>query len=512
MKRLILGWIPFFAMTVLFMGTAGAVAAQGRVLRVVAPWKAKGLEPEKAGFIYVRMGCMEALTTVDRHGRIVGQLAESWSVAEDKLTWTFILRKGVKFHDGSLLTPEAVAVNLNRSIEKKGVLSRTPVTRVKPVGKDQVRIVTKQPFAPLPAYLAHYSCGILSPKSFDLKGQVVDIIGTGQFLLFASEGGKVFRFKAFPDYWGEKPRIAETSYTAVPKGETRGFMVEADQAEMGFTLSPMAADKIRASGKADIVAMTIPRTRQLMINCSSPFFSDVRVRRAMSLAINRPAIAKNILRHPDSAATQLLAPVIGLWHEPGLAQLEYDPVKARALLAEAGWNPGPQGILLKDGIPFKITLDTYSARPMLPPVATALHAQLRQVGIDISIAIGESSNIPAKRKDGALQMALLARNYGLIPDPIGNIAADFGPKPGHWGSMGWQSMKMNDLIEQYWEAFDQTEAKRIRKGILTILQEELPVIPVSWYEHIVSVSKKVGGIHIDPFELRSYVAGAYWVE
>ena len=203
---------------------------------------------------------------------------------------------------------------------------------------------------------------------------------------------------------------------------------------------------------------------------------------------------------------------MGLWHDPLLLPLGYDPDKARALLAEAGWKPGHDGVLTRNGKPFRVTLHTYSSRPMLPPVATALQDQLKQVGIDIDIVVGESSSIPEKRQDGTLQMALMARNFGLVPDAIGNLADDFGPNPGNWGAMGWQSARMNQFIERYWSTFDPRKAAGLRKEIVAVLQEDLPVIPVSWYEHIVSVSKEVRGIHIDPFELRSYVEGAYWSE
>ncbi|MBW1699366.1 MAG: ABC transporter substrate-binding protein [Deltaproteobacteria bacterium] len=517
MKNFILRGL-FLFMTVIslvdfsFYGSDVAAHAQGRVLRVVSPWKARGLAPEKSGFIFARMGCMEMLTTVDHSGRIVGKLAGSWSVSDNKLLWNFHLREGVRFHDCTPMTAEVVAACLNRSIEKKGVLSRTPVKQVKPLDEKTVLIVTQRPFAPLAAYLAHYSCGILSPSSFNDKGEIVNIIGTGPYRMIGSKAGKFFQFKAFTDYWGEKPQIAATSYTAVPRGETRAFMVQADQADLVFTLSPMAARKIEAGGYADIVTMTIPRTRQLLVNCGSFFFRDQRVREAISLAIDRKAIARNILRHPDSAATQLLPPAMGLWHCPNLPSLPYDVHRARTLLSEAGWKQGTEGILVKEGKHFRVVLNTYSSRPMLPSVATALQDQLKKVGIEISIVVAESSRIPEKHRDGTLQMALMARNFGLIPDAIGNLAKDFGPNPGSWGAMGWQSARMNQLIEQYWGTFDPQNAARLRKEIVAILQQELPVIPVSWYEHIVSINRKLGGIHIDPFELRSYVEGAYWVD
>jgi peptide/nickel transport system substrate-binding protein len=289
-------------------------------------------------------------------------------------------------------------------------------------------------------------------------------------------------------------------------------MMKAGQADMAFTLSPSDAEQLKATGGAKVETMIIPRTRLLLLNCKLPIFSDVRVRQALSLAIDRQSIATGLLRNPESSATQLLPPAVSMWHTSKLKPLEYNPAKARKLLEEAGWKPGTNGILEKDGQRFEFELATYAARPMLPPIAAALQQQLKEVGIKMDINVGESSQIPDKRADGSLQAALLARNFGLIPDAIGTIFGDYGQNPGSWGAMGWQSDKLNQLLTDYLGTFDTTKAAELRKEITSILQTELPVIPVTWYEHIVAVSDRIEGVSIDPFEIKSYTNGARWVE
>lgn len=168
--------------------------------------------------------------------------------------------------------------------------------------------------------------------------------------------------------------------------------------------------------------------------------------------------------------------------------------------------------MVKAGRRFEFNLDTYAARPMLPPIATAIQEQLKQVGIKMNIRVGESAQIPEKNAAGTLEAALLARNFGLIPDAIGTIAGDYGPNPGNWGTKGWQSDEVNRLLGEYLGAFDPAEAEASRRGILSVLQAELPVIPITWYEHIVAVSDRVNGVRIDPFEIKSYVRGAHWAD
>lgn len=479
-------------------------------LRVVAPWKGKGMDLAKSGFIFARMGCTEMLTSADKSGRITGLLAASWTVAEDALTWTFTLRPGITFHDGAPLTAEAAARTLNIALKSGGVLSKAKVVTITATDPVTLKITTSEPFSALPAYLAHYSNGIVSTASFDDSGNLLALHGTGQYQLESSEGETLFRFRAYPGYWGEKATIEKTEYHAVPKGETRGFMMKAGQAEMAFTLSPMDAKELEHNTDVTVETLSIPRARLISMNCHLPFFSDRVVRQAISLAIDRKGIAAALLRNLPSAATQLLPPTAAMWYNPDLPALSYDPQKAAALLADAGWKPGSDGVLEKDGKRFSFTLVTYAARPMLPPVATAIQDQLRKLGIEMKIQVGESSLIPEKHKEGTLEAALVARNFGQIPDAVGTIYGDYGPNPGAWGTQGWQSASLNQLLSDYLTTFDSEAAQQQRMKILDIIQDELPVIPVTWYEHIVAYSSRLEGVDIDPFEIKSYVKGVRW--
>ena len=90
------------------------------------------------------------------------------------------------------------------------------------------------------------------------------------------------------------------------------------------------------------------------------------------------------------------------------------------------------------------------------------------------------------------------------------IYGDYGPKSGAWGALGWQSDSLNRVLAEYLATFDQNKAQALRNQTLEILQQELPVIPVTWYEHIVAYSNRLEGVHIDPYEIKSYVRGIRW--
>jgi peptide/nickel transport system substrate-binding protein len=108
----------------------------------------------------------------------------------------------------------------------------------------------------------------------------------------------------------------------------------------------------------------------------------------------------------------------------------------------------------------------------------------------------------------------MARNFGFVVDPIGTVTTDFGPFEGRggWGAMNWNSSSFNDAVKRYFTTFNKKEQQVLREKIVHILQEELPVIPIAWYDNFVVVNKRVTGVRLDPSEQRPYPEGVEWSE
>jgi len=137
---------------------------------------------------------------------------------------------------------------------------------------------------------------------------------------------------------------------------------------------------------------------------------------------------------PGTEANQLVPPSLEAWHVEDLPPIRHDPARARELLNELGWQRGADGILMRDGRRFELEMITYADRPELIVIATAIQAQWRSVGIDLSVGVVNSSGIPRKHLDGTLETALVARNYGNIADPLGVFHNDYGDGGnGEWG-------------------------------------------------------------------------------
>lgn len=480
-----------------------------RVLRIVSPWEITGLDPARSGYVFARLQVLETLVGADDGGVTVPELAQSWSLSDDRLTWRFVLRAGATFHDGTAVDAAAVIRSLERARRAPGILANAPVAAIAAEG-GAVVIRTERPFNSLPAFLAHHTTVILAPAGQDEAGAVKSIIGSGPYRVTELTPPQRVDVARFDGWWGKAPAIERASYLAVGRGETRAAMAESGQAEFVTTLAPETVDRLKRQAQLDVRILPIPRTRVLKLNCGSPFFSDLRVRKAISAALDRPGMATALLRSPPSAANQLFPPGLSQWHLAGVPAPTRDLARARALLAEADWRPGADGILLREGRAFSVTLRTFSDRPELPVLATAMQAQLREVGIDVKVAIVNSGEIPAGHRDGTLEMALLARNFSLVPDPLGTMLQDFGPQGGDWGAMNWSSAELIGALDALAGVADPAERARLRRRVAEILDAELPVIPVAWYDYPVAINRRVAGVRVDPFELSYHLAEMRW--
>jgi peptide/nickel transport system substrate-binding protein len=506
-------WMPLFFVISFGALASGSSLAQGgeqRTLRIVGPWEIAGLDPAQSGYVFSRMQVAETLATVDEAGQVVPHLAERWTVSDDGLIWRFSLRVDAEFHDGAPLTAQAAAASLARAAKGAGVLNQVPVTAIVPDGARDVVVRLSRPFASLPAFLANYSAIVLAPGSYDDKGAVKEIIGSGPYRVASVTPPLKLELQRFERWWGGEAAIGAASYLAVGQGETRALMAESGEADVVFSILPVSVDRLKRSPRVEVRQVAIPRTRLVKLNAGSPFFDDVRERRALALALDRAGMARVILRNPDMAATQLFPPALAGWHAPGLPPLRRDLEEARRLLKEAGWTPGPDGILEREGRRFSVTLKTFSSWPELPPLATAMQAQLREVGIDLKVSVANSSEIPSGHRDGTLELGLASRNFSLVPDPLGTLLQDYGRSGGDWGAMNWSSPELVSILERLNETADAGKRAPLQRRAAEILQGELPVVPVSWAELAVVSNKRLSGVRVDPFEISYHLASMRW--
>lgn len=481
-------------------------------LSVVGPWEVSTLEPSRSGYLFLRMQVAEALVGTDLEGKAAPGLAEHWEVSPEGLQWRFFLRPKAYFHDGSPVTAESVVMNLQHALEQPGVLAMAPIASISAATPQEINIALSQPYAMLPILLAHSSVIILAPAAYNEKGHVRKMLGSGPYQLVRQTLPQQFELKLSPHWRGKQPAIKQIHYLSVSRPETRALIAESHQADLVFGFDPASIQRLRRNPEVVMKEADLARTVTLKLNSGHRFLNNVETRQALSLAINRAGIAKGILRTPELAADQLFPPSIAQWHQSGadFPKLGTDLERAKSLLAAQGWQPGADGILRRNGERFTLKLTAFPDRPELPIVATALQDQLRKLGIELKVNITNSSEIPLGHRTGKLELGLLARNYALVPDPFVALNQDFKRAGGDWGAMGWQNKTVPALLDKIAVETDPATQARYRHDIMLALQQELPVIPITWYRLPVAVHPQLKGVQVDPFEQSYYISDMYW--
>lgn len=495
----------------LALSTAPLFAETRTDVTIASPWEVASFDPAVAGFTIQKLQIMENLVDADETGALRPGLATEWMVSEDGLTWEFTLRKDVAFHDGTPFDAQAAVAALTRSWQQPGVLKKAPITGISEAD-GKVILTVETPFTALPAFLAHATTIIPAPSAFDATGTPVALIGTGAFKVTEFTPPQSISMARNDAYWGGAAKIETATYLAAGRAETRALLAESGDADIVFTLDPSGYSHLQHVDGIETTAVPIPRVVAIKVNASHAFFEDARARQALSLAIPRAGIAKAITRFPEAAAGQLFPPALDTWHSKDLAPLETNMDQAATLLAELGWTKGEDGILTRDGERFSITLRTFPDRPELPLIATALQDTWSELGIELEVSVASYSEIPAGHQDGSLHVALYARNYGLTPDPVGSVLQDFGKGGGDWGAMGWDNADVAKAIEIIASTSDQTLRGENIAKVAGILHQELPVIPVVWYQHTVAVDTKLGGVVIDPLQRNYGLSTMFWTE
>ncbi|MGQ4274805.1 ABC transporter substrate-binding protein [Terrihabitans sp. B22-R8] len=493
-----------------WLGPMSVAGAEPRTaVNVVAPWHVSGIEPSQDGYTFQRMQVGETLVGADAKGNLLPALATSWEPSEDGLAWRFVLREGVKFHDGTALTPENTSASLNRAKARQGILDTAPITAIRPEG-GAIIVELSEPFAVLPALFANYATTILAPTSFNEDGRVVKYLSTGPFRVEKVERPLSLSVARFADYWGPKPAIETATYLSAHRSETRSLTARSGDADIVFTLDPSSYDQLSKLDAIKTQVMSVPRIITLKMNLAHPAMRDLDARRALSLAVDRAAIAKGVMRFPQAEATQLFPNALPDWHDPALAPYGYDPEEAKRLLAGLGWTPGKDGVLQKDGARFSVTLRTFPNRPELPIIATVLQDQWRQLGIEVKVSVGNSSDIPSGHRDGTLEMGLYARNYALTPDPFVNVLDDFGEGGGDWGAMNWSAPDVAAALTKASRSGNPDDRIAAIRLVTQSVQNELPVLPIAYYQHTIAHNSKLEGVVVDPLEMNYGLAAMSW--
>ena len=325
----------------------------------------------------------ETLLTFDREMHIVGRLAERWNMGADGVTWTFHLRRGVRFHDGTPLDATAVKQSLDRlrdpvaAHRNRSILQA--IADVHVVDPSTIEIVTAFPFSAFEPTLAHLATGIVSPTAAARWGKAYGrtaeaTAGSGAFSVVGWNKDREVILERNDGYWGDKPRLRQVVYRPVPEAEAKFAALEAGDVDVIKSVTASALPRLSGNPKLSVYSVPSISSILLKFNCGREPFKDSRLRRAVSYAIDRHEIVDHLFQGVAEVPKGPLGTVIR--YAVPLPEISYDPDKARQLMKEAGHPDG-----------FKATITTTKRYVMGVEVAEVLAAQLKRVGIDVSIDV-----------------------------------------------------------------------------------------------------------------------------
>ncbi|GAB7021886.1 ABC transporter substrate-binding protein [Salidesulfovibrio brasiliensis] len=487
----------------ILIALAGYAIASETVLNVAGPWGPKTLDIQKAGYVFKRLGVTECLIEVNQDLELKPGLAESWSLSDDRKTWTLNLREGVLFHDGTPLVAGTVKAVLERLQEKGSLFKAVPLESIAAPDDRTLVLKTSEPFAPLAAYLSMGETAPVAESSFDASGEVVRPVGTGPFVFEdwkVKDSVTVTRNDA---YWGEKAKVDKVFYRGVPNAVTRLAMLRAGELDIAQILPPEAIRSLEQSGKFEIHRTSIGRCRMMGLNMAEGPFTDILVRKAANMAVNRDDLVRYVLEGVGESATTLYPPMV-YWANKEVKGYKFDQAGAKEMLEKAGWKDSDgDGVREKNGTPLKIKLVTYPERAALPPTAEVVQAQLKDVGFDAELVVTQVDAAHSIRESGDFDMFLVGRGLLFVPDPDYNLMKDYYSEntvASGWGAYHFSNPKVDELLLKGRSVFDQSKRKAIYDEVQAILMKEAPMMYLNYYVNVDAVAKGIDGYTMHPTE------------
>lgn len=436
------------------------------------------------GLYAIREGIASGLIGVDFDSQFRAVLAESWEPVDD-LTWNFTIREGVPFHNDELLTPEHVAINLERLAASDAGIAAFTGTMVEADGR-QITLRTPAPLPYMPAILANGLAVIYHPTSYEGDLATTLPIGTGPFRITAFRPGDRRVLDAFDDHGPGRPGIAGVDYLVVPEAQTRAAQIRTGDADIARLINPEDVPTLEGADGAEVLTAALPRVRVLYPNVKRGITEDDRVRRAVAAAVQRQPIIDSVLEGLSEAQTTVFRPE-SPWGDASILGEPEDLQEAARLLAAAGYNANA---------PASLTLSSYTTRGELPLMAQVLQQQLQQVPFRISLDVGDYTPFETAALAGELELMLAARNPLFLFDPQGTFESDY-TRGGSFNLSGFDALDaeiaatatMVDAEERY---------ARYRQFERQIIEEDVATIALSAYTQIDAARTSISGYQPHP--------------
>jgi len=449
----------------------------------------------------------DKLVQMDADSRMIPGIATSWKALDEK-TWEFKLRKGVRFHDGSELTAEDVAFSINRVPtvpNSPGPFSAytKAITGIEIVDPYTIRFKTAAPHPLMPndmstIYIVSKKIATGATTEDFNSGKVA--VGSGRYKFVRYANGDRVELVRNDGYWGEKPAFAKVQFKIIKDGAAR--MAALLSGDVDAIEQPPTADLGRLKNDPKFTLTSKISHRVIYFNFdhlerSSPFITgkdgkpldknpllDVRVRRAISKAINRPAIAERVMEGQAIPSGQLVSEKL-FGHNPALKPEAYDPEGAKKLLAEAGYPNG-----------FNLTIHGPAGRYVNDEkIVQAVAQMLSRIGITAKVETAPMGPYSgrASKQEFSFHMVGWGASTGEASSPLRSLLATFNRDKG-LGAVNWgrySNAKVDYLIEQALQQVNDDNRRVMLQRATELSMQDLGLMPIHFQFTMWATKKNV---------------------
>lgn len=425
-------------------------------------------------------------------------LATEWSNSEDGTVWTFKLREGVKFHDGTDFNAEAVVFTYERILQEDhpyanmgewsylDYLLGDVIAEVKAIDEYTVEFTLNNVFSPFLTYMGLYSQFIVSPTAVQEYGAdfYKNPVGTGPYMMEEWKTEELTSMVLFDDYWGEKPAINKIIWKVVPDASTRMMELQTGEVHAIKTILPEQFEVLTADPNINVVRMAGANIFYGSINHEAGPLSDVRVRQALMHAIDFDKLVESVYEGLGTRAINPMPPTV-FGYNDDIVPYAYDPERAKELLAEAGY---PDGFDLD--INTLSTARVYIGRPI--DAAEIVADYLRAVGINPTVIVNEA----------ATHFALISSyDYELAFEGWYDVA-----HPNNFmRALVLEGMTNNYKPQELWDLSDKANAtndmdlqEEYYREMQEIIHRDAAMMPVAHNDYTAAVAGNVVNFRLDP--------------
>jgi len=414
-------------------------------------------------------------------------VAASWEVAQDGRVYTFRIRDGIRFRDGTSLTSADVKWSIDRVRSEKGTWKQTyeTITEVEALDEKTVRITQSIPWSPLPAALAMFPAGIASKATFDVPNPDWDRSnGSGPYYLDRWERKSELVFKKNPYYWKPgQPYLDEIIFKIVPDDNARILMMQGGQIDVINDLPLNQVDILNANPNVTAKVYPIQAMTSIGINNEKEPLDDVKIRQALNYATDKDAL--NRVVYFGKAEIQTSPIPKGAFFDSSLKGYPYDLAKARELMAQ---SKAPNG--------FTVEFIVQSGNLTNNQIATFVKEQWRQIGVEVNIVQMEAANARTRIRSGEYQLAVSGWTNDMDdPTQVINYTAN-----GEYGTYAtwtrYNNPQVNQWIRQADLELDPQKRQQLYSQIQRQVLDDAPRVFLVFWPEASAYGKHVEGFFI----------------